>query len=102
MAMIPREQKLVERYKSRPFVLLGVCTDESLDDAQKTAAEHKMDWACWFDGQNAPIAHDWNILGWPTVYVLVMSRPIRRIAPTRPKLTTSDGAPDFGLEGVFS
>ena len=41
-----------------------------LDQARKTATEHGIDWPCWFDGQNGPIANDWNVLGWPTVYVL--------------------------------
>jgi thiol-disulfide isomerase/thioredoxin len=70
MAMIPQEQRLIETYKDRPFVLLGVCTDETLEQAQQTAAEHKMDWRCWFDGPNGPITRDLNILAWPTIYVL--------------------------------
>jgi thiol-disulfide isomerase/thioredoxin len=70
MGMIPHEQRLVETYKGRPFALLGVCTDESVDEARKTAEEHKMDWPCWFDGGNGPIARDWKVISWPTIYVL--------------------------------
>ena len=58
MAMIPQEQQLVKTYKDRPFVLLGVCTDEALDQAQQTANEHAIDWPCWFDDENGPIARD--------------------------------------------
>jgi thiol-disulfide isomerase/thioredoxin len=70
MEMIPQEQKLVETYEGQPFVLLGICSDESPEQAQKTASEYKMTWPCWFDGQDGPIAQDWNVLGWPTIYVL--------------------------------
>ena len=70
IGMIPQERRLIETYKDRPFALLSVCTDAELDSAQKTAAEHKMTWPCWFDGQNGPIARDWNVLQWPTVIVL--------------------------------
>lgn len=70
MGMIPQEQRLIKTYKDRPFVLLGVCTDEALEQAQKTASEHGIDWPCWFDGENGPIARDWNVLSWPTIYVL--------------------------------
>jgi thiol-disulfide isomerase/thioredoxin len=70
MGLVPREQQLVRTYRGKPFVLLGVAADESLATAQKTAAEHKMDWPCWFDGENGPIARDWNVLSWPMVYVL--------------------------------
>ena len=70
MGMIPQEKRLIETYKKRPFALLGVCADESLEQAQKTATEEKIDWPCWFDGKNGPISHDWNVLGFPTIYVL--------------------------------
>ena len=59
-----------QNVRDRPFALLSVCTDAELDSAKKTAAEHKMTWPCWFDGENGPIARDWNVLAWPTVIVL--------------------------------
>ena len=70
MGFVPQEKRLIETYKGRPFALLSVCNDAELASAQKTAAEHEMDWPCWFDGENGPIARDWNVLGWPGVYVL--------------------------------
>ncbi|HEY2253414.1 MAG TPA: TlpA disulfide reductase family protein [Planctomycetaceae bacterium] len=70
MGLIPQEQRLVKTHKDRPFALLGVCTDETLDQARKTAHDHGIDWACWFDGENGPIAREWNVLSWPTIYVL--------------------------------
>ena len=70
MALIPQEQRLVEKYKDRSFAMLSVSTDESLEEAQKTAAEHGITWPCWFDGNNGPIARDYNILQWPTIYLL--------------------------------
>jgi thiol-disulfide isomerase/thioredoxin len=70
MGMIPQEQRLIKKYQGRPFALLSICTDESLEQAQKTAAEHKMAWPCWFDGGNGPIARDWNVRGFPSIYIL--------------------------------
>lgn len=70
MGLIPQEQDLAKTYKDRPFALLSVCTDESLEEGLKTAAEHGIDWPCWFDGQDGPIARDWNVLAWPTIYIL--------------------------------
>jgi thiol-disulfide isomerase/thioredoxin len=70
MGMIPQEQRLVKKYAGRPFALLSICGDESRETANKTAAEHKMEWPCWFDGANGPIAREWNVLGWPTIYIL--------------------------------
>jgi thiol-disulfide isomerase/thioredoxin len=70
MAMIPQEQRLIKQYQGRPFALLSICNDESRETAQKTAAAHKMEWPCWFDGQDGPIARNWNVLGWPAIYIL--------------------------------
>jgi thiol-disulfide isomerase/thioredoxin len=71
MGLIPFEKHLIETYKGRPFALLGVSGDESREQALKTSAEHKMDWPCWFDGGlNGPILGDWNVLSFPTFYLL--------------------------------
>lgn len=70
MALAPQEQRLIRTYQDRPFVLLGVCTDEAREQARETAAEHKMNWPCWFDGPNGPISRNWNVLKWPTICVL--------------------------------
>lgn len=70
MGLIPTEQRLVEAYKDRPFALLGVCGDQSAEEGRKTAEEHGINWPCWFDGQNGPIVRDWNVRGWPTLYIL--------------------------------
>jgi hypothetical protein len=70
MALIPKEQKLVEKFKDRPFALLGVCRDEDAAMGQKTAADEKITWPCWFDGKDRAIDRDYNIMGWPTLYLI--------------------------------
>ena len=61
---------LVEKHKGRPFAMLSVCTDPELETGRKTAEERGIKWPCWFDGQNGPIARAYNVLSWPTMYVL--------------------------------
>lgn len=73
MAIIPDERKLAEKFKDRKFTLLGVCSDSSADMARKTADEQHITWPCWFDGENGPINRDYNILKWPTLYLLDQS-----------------------------
>jgi peroxiredoxin len=70
MHEIPCHQRLLEKYKGRPFALVSVCTDESLEKAKKTAAIKGMNWPCLFDGENGPIAHEWNVMTSPTTYLL--------------------------------
>jgi thiol-disulfide isomerase/thioredoxin len=71
VGLIPQEKRLVEQYQGRPFALLGVCGDETREQAQQTAAEHDMDWPNWYcGGTDGQIVRDLNILGWPTIYLI--------------------------------
>ncbi|MFO0788545.1 MAG: TlpA disulfide reductase family protein [Pirellulales bacterium] len=71
MALISEERKLIEKFKDRPFSLIGICGDEDREQANKTAAEEKITWPCWFDGStNGPIHRDYNITSWPRLYLL--------------------------------
>jgi thiol-disulfide isomerase/thioredoxin len=70
IGIVPEEQQLVEKYKDQSFALLGVSTDNDIEQSKTTVDEHNMNWPCWFDGENGPIARDWNILSFPMIYVL--------------------------------
>jgi thiol-disulfide isomerase/thioredoxin len=70
IGMVPKERELVEKFKGRPFALLAICADADLEDGRAAAKENGMDWPCWFDNENGPIAQNYNILSWPTFYLL--------------------------------
>jgi peroxiredoxin len=70
MHEIPWHQGLLEKHKGRPFTLVSVCTDQSLEKAKKTAAIKGMSWPCLFDGEDGPIAREWNVMTSPTTYLL--------------------------------
>jgi peroxiredoxin len=70
MHEIPCHQRLLEKYKGRPFAMVSVCTDESLEKAKKTATIKGMNWPCLFDGENGPIAREWNVMTSPATYLL--------------------------------
>jgi hypothetical protein len=70
--MYPHERSLVKRLEGRPFVLLGVNSDEDRDSIKKTMQKERITWRCFWDGGSTegPIATRWNVQAWPTVYVL--------------------------------
>jgi peroxiredoxin len=74
MQMIPQEKALVERYRDKPFALLGVNTDQDRQTAVTTVTDHQIDWPNWWDaprdGGSGMISQQWNIRFQPTVYVL--------------------------------
>jgi thiol-disulfide isomerase/thioredoxin len=73
MADVPHEKALVDHFKGRPFVVVGVNGDYSKLEATKAVAEHEIPWRSYWDGEKGPggpIALTWDVQGWPTIYVL--------------------------------
>jgi rhodanese-related sulfurtransferase/peroxiredoxin len=80
MASVPHEKVLVEHFKGRPFVLIGVNGDYKKVDAHKAIAKHKIPWRSFSNGKEGPggpLAVAWNVRGWPTVYVIDPQGTIR-------------------------
>lgn len=81
MALVPHERELVERYAGKPFVLLGVNGDEvSKDMLEKTKQANVI----WRSLQNQPrenqpkLSDQWNVITWPTVYLIDAQGVIRK------------------------
>jgi hypothetical protein len=66
----PMEKALVEKYRGKPFALLGVCRDEEVVTGKKTAAAHGMDWRSLHDGPPSRVTNAYNILSWPSFYLI--------------------------------
>ena len=77
--MYPHGRSLVEELGGQGFTIVGVNSDDSLEKAQRVVRDNKLNWPSFFDGgsTNGPIASEWGIRGWPTIYVLDRARVIR-------------------------
>jgi thiol-disulfide isomerase/thioredoxin len=71
-AIYPRQRALVKRLEGKPFALVGINSDENKDHLKSVLNQRGVTWRYWWDGgsRNGPIATSWNILGWPTLYVI--------------------------------
>jgi hypothetical protein len=77
--MIPHERSLVEKYKNRPFALLGINTDTDKDSYKRQAAEQKVTWrSAWTGGKDNPISAAFRVEGYPTLYLIDASGKIRK------------------------
>jgi hypothetical protein len=65
----------------RPFVLLGVNTDEDRQVIKSVIAKQQLTWRSWWDGgsTDGPIATRWQVSNWPTLYVIDHKGVIRHI-----------------------
>ena len=77
--MIPHEKELVERWKNRPFALLGINSDRGGQDAlRKIVKEQGLTWRNAVEGSTTgPIATEWNVHAWPTLFLLDAGGVIR-------------------------
>jgi thiol-disulfide isomerase/thioredoxin len=70
MAQVPNERKLMEKYAGKPFTIVGVNCNDPRDRAASTAKQQKMNWPSFFDGEEGPIASQWNIGEFPTMFLI--------------------------------
>jgi S1-C subfamily serine protease/thiol-disulfide isomerase/thioredoxin len=67
--MYPGERAMVERWKARPFALLGVhCENQQVLD--KLVKDKTVTWRSWADGANGPIARQWEVASYPTMMLI--------------------------------
>jgi thiol-disulfide isomerase/thioredoxin len=69
-AFEPHERLLLSRYEGRPFVVLGVNTDPKREMLIETQRSAQLPWRSWYDGRGGPIASQWSIGAFPTVYLI--------------------------------
>jgi peroxiredoxin len=77
-AMYPHVRKLMERLSDKPFVFLGVNTDEDKRSLRRSIDSHEITWRCWWDrNPEGPISSGWSIESFPTFFVLDRDGVIR-------------------------
>ncbi len=77
--MFEHERSLVKKYKNRPFVLMGVNTDEK-KDLPRIIKENKLTWNSWADGpatNHGPIMYQYKVDGFPTLFLVDGNGKIR-------------------------
>lgn len=68
--MFPHERSLVKKMEGKPFALVGVNSDADRDELKKKNEAEQITWRSFSDGSGGPIAKNWRIQGWPTLYLI--------------------------------
>jgi peroxiredoxin len=70
-ALYPKQRALVEKYKNRPFALIGVSGDDSPTVLKEARERGEINWRCFVGGgRNNPIVKQWHVDKWPTIIIL--------------------------------
>lgn len=77
---VPFERELAEKYRGKPFAILGVNCSEKLDAARKAVEREGMTWPHWHDGEDdrGPIVEKYHVRTYPTTLVIDAKGVIRR------------------------
>ena len=78
--MYPHERSLVKEMKDRPFALIGVNSDADKEKLRPRMKEENITWRSFWnglEGTSGPISAEWNVTGWPTLYVIDHNGVIR-------------------------
>jgi thiol-disulfide isomerase/thioredoxin len=69
--MNAHDRRLVAKYAGRPFVVLGVNADTSLEQVARTQQAQNLPFRSWWDGgPGGPIQQQWGIRAYPTVFLI--------------------------------
>ena len=70
--MYPHERSLVSGYASRPFAIIGVNSDRDREVLKERILEESITWRSFWNGgsTSGPISTQWNVSGWPTLYLI--------------------------------
>ena len=77
--MYPHERSLVKRLADKPFALIGVNSDRDREKIQETMKKESITWRSFWNGgsTSGPISSEWNVTGWPTIYIIDAKGVIR-------------------------
>ncbi len=85
----PYQRGMLEAFKDKDVVLLSVNSDAVLDTIVQAKERERLGYRTWWDGHSqpeaelvaadGPIATQWNVSGWPTIYVIDEEGVIRHI-----------------------
>lgn len=78
--MIPHERSLVNRLSGKPFVIVGVNSDRDPEQLKKSLKEFQVTWRSFQNQrkEQKAISDEWNVQGWPTLYLIDHKGVIRK------------------------
>ena len=86
VVLMPHEKALVEKYKDRPFALVGVNGDQTRAEGAESALKHQLTWRSFWNGPDGGIVTRYKVNGWPTSFLIDANGIIRdRVDGARPR-----------------
>jgi thiol-disulfide isomerase/thioredoxin len=80
MKLVPHERELAARLHDRPFAIVGVNSDSDEAAVKDAVAKHQVQWRSFRDHVTGrrPVSEAWDVLGYPTLYLIDHAGVIRK------------------------
>jgi hypothetical protein len=80
MKLVSHERDLAVRLRDRPFAIVGVNSDSDEAAVKDALAKHQILWRSFRDHETGvrPISEAWDVLGYPTLYLIDHGGVIRK------------------------
>ncbi len=80
--MYDHERSLVNEMEKagKPFALVGVNFNDTLEDIQKAVKEKELNWRSFFCGEDSSVVEAYNVKGFPTVIIIDAEGIVRSAA----------------------
>ena len=77
--MYEHERSLVKRLQDKPFALIGVNSDQDRIALKQVLKKEKITWRSFWNGggTSGPIARQWRVSNWPSIFVIDAKGVIR-------------------------
>lgn len=78
-ALYPYERAVVSRLAGRPFALVGVNSDRDRKTLREALVKEKITWPSFYEGGSmGPIASQWGVHTWPSLYLIDHNGTLRK------------------------
>jgi len=89
VAQLPKLRKLHERFRGKPFEIVGVDSDKDVDALRRFVTANRINWTTVIDGgTEGPIAKIWRPEAWPASFLIDGEGVIRDRNPPLDSLGT--------------
>ncbi len=85
VGLLPHTKELIQKYRDKPFAVLGVSADRSSGDLQQFLLRDPLPWSNIYAGASSDLLRRWQITAFPTVVLIDAEGVVReRIVGANP------------------
>ncbi len=79
IAKFPHFRELKKQYADRPFEILGISADDTIEIVHEFLEDNDAPWDMWYSGRSGGVREKWQSYGLPQMYIVDHTGKIRAV-----------------------